>query len=103
MGNLYQNLFLKYPNPVFIETGSYYGQGIQKAIESGFKEIYSIELSDKYYNLCKNKFKDFKHVHIIQGDSCEVLGELIKIINQKITFWLDGHWSMEDTAKGNMN
>jgi len=98
---LTSNTFMKYKNTdYFIETGSYLGNGIQNAIDAGFKYIYSIELSDKYYNICKEKFSNNPNVTIIKGDSCEVLYDVIKNINEPITFWLDGHYSCEDTALG---
>ena len=49
-----KEIFQKYINNYFIETGSYLGDGIQQAIDAGFKNIISIELSDKYFNICKN-------------------------------------------------
>lgn len=94
------DLFRKYINPVFIETGSYTGEGIREAVEANFNKIYSIELSDKYFNMCCEKFKSNKNVHTIKGDSSIVLYDLIKDINENITFWLDGHCSEGDTAKG---
>ena len=39
--------FKKYPNPVFVETGSLMGDGIQQALEAGFQKVISIELSEK--------------------------------------------------------
>lgn len=92
--------FEKYPNPVFIETGSFMGDGINQAKEAGFKKIISIELSDKYFNMCKNRFIDDSSIEIVKGDSFKVLPSVIEPINEKITFWLDGHHSCEDTALG---
>ena len=37
---------------------------------------------------------------IFFGDSSEVLENITKDINHKITFWLDGHFSGDHTAKG---
>jgi hypothetical protein len=94
-------VFSKYPNPVFIETGSFTGDGIQAAIDAGFQTIISIELSDHFYNMCKNRFRENPNVHIIKGDSFKVLPDIIKNIDSRITFWLDGHFSGDHTAKGN--
>ena len=94
------DLFKKYLNPFFIETGSYIGDGIQEALDANFSEIYSIELSDKYFNISYERFKNNEKVHIIKGDSSILLYDLIKDINQNITFWLDAHCSEGDTAKG---
>jgi len=95
-----KELFKKYPNPIFIETGSLYGSGVQYAIEAGYEIIYSIELSPKLYNYCVKRFENYPHVYIIMGDSSDVLKELLPTINEPITFWLDGHYSGEGTALG---
>lgn len=94
------NIFKKYPNPVFIETGSYVGNGINNAIKAGFQSIVSIELSDKYCNICRDRFQAFNNVSIVKGDSFEVLPHILKKIDVPITFWLDGHHSCGDTALG---
>jgi hypothetical protein len=87
-------------NPVFIETGSYLGDGIQFAIDAGFEKIISIELSEFHYNHCVNRFKNNKNVKIIFGDSSEKIYESIVNIDSNITFWLDGHYSCGNTAFG---
>lgn len=93
-------VFKKYPNIVFIETGSYLGDGIQQALSAGFQNIISIELSDKYHSISTNRFINKPNVKVIKGDSYKVLPDIIKDINTNITFWLDGHYSCEDTALG---
>lgn len=85
-------LFKRYAyNNFFIETGSYEGNGISAAIESGFKTIISIEITPQYYEYCKTKYKDNKGVLLVLGDSSKILKNVIKKINQPITFWLDAH------------
>lgn len=84
-------VFKKYLNDMFIETGSYLGDGIQQALNAGFQNIISIELSDKYYSISTNRFINNHNIKIIKGDSYKVLPDIIKDINTNITFWLDGH------------
>ena len=92
------NIFNKYNyNSYFIETGSYYGGGIEFAIEAGFKNIISIEITQKYYELCKEKFKNNKNVKIVLGDSVKELGNILSKINKPVTFWLDGHYTEPST------
>lgn len=93
-------IFKKYLNDMFIETGSYLGDGIQQALNVGFQNIISIELSDKYYSISTNRFINNHNIKIIKGDSYKVLPDIIKDINTPITFWLDVHYSCEDTALG---
>ena len=89
----------KYLNPVFVETGTYYGEGVSAAIEAGFNKIISIEVSKSICESSQEKFKDFKNVQIFNGDSTKSLWGLIENIDERITFLLDAHnlsWS-DDT------
>lgn len=95
-----QSVFRKYLNDVFVETGSFLGDGIQQALEAGFKNVISIELADKYFQHCQSRFENDQRVKIVKGDSGIVLLDVIRFINQPITFWLDGHHSCGDTALG---
>jgi hypothetical protein len=70
------------------------------ALQAGFNEIYSIELSKKYSEICRDRYHTNHRVHIIEGDSAKVLYSVIEGIKERITFWLDGHNSGEDTAMG---
>jgi len=95
-----KDLFQKYMNPIFIESGTYYGDGVQMALDAGFETVYSIELDEKLYVYCVDRFKDKANVHIIFGDSHLVLDDLLSKITSPSTFWLDGHWAGEGTARG---
>jgi len=92
-----KGLFAKYPNRIFIETGSMGGDGIQQALDEGFEIVYSIELAEKWYEHCVERFKKSPNVHLILGDSGEKLEVLMRLINDPVTFWLDGHEGAEST------
>ncbi len=95
--------FKSFPNKVFLETGSYLGDGIQAALDANcFEDIYSIELSSKYYEICKHRFIGNSKVHLFLGDSIIVLPELLKVINDPCTFWIDAHFSGGKTACGDI-
>lgn len=100
MGLKNTSIFRKNLNPYFVETGSYIGEGIMFALHAGFKKIISIEIADKYYDICANRYASNKNVTIIKGDSAYMLFDAIKDINENITFWLDGHHSCGDTGLG---
>lgn len=85
------NIFKKYPNPIYIETGAMEGNSIQFAIEAGFKTIYSIELNEKWYYHCWERFFNYPNVHLIYGNSYFMLDWLLHKINEPVTFWLDAH------------
>ena len=89
----------KYDLQTFVETGTYLGEMIN-AQKNNFKQIYSIELDLKLYENAKNKFKDFNHIEILQGDSGEILKSLLPKIKEPSLFWLDAHYSAGFTARG---
>lgn len=89
----------KYNSQCFIETGTLYGDMVRYATSLGiFKKIYSIELSDFYFNRAKNRFRNTLNVDIRHGDSGKVLPKLLEEINDAVIFWLDGHYSGSNTA-----
>jgi len=90
--------FTPFINPVFIETGSYAGDGIKAAMKAGFERIFSIELSDHYYNLCQQRYGKERNVYLFHGDSTNILPKLLCVLNGPITFWLDAHWCGDVTA-----
>lgn len=94
------DVFILYRNAYLVETGSWVGDGVEAALDKGFEEIHSIELSPYYYSMCTEKFKNFPNVHIWFGDSGAILKDVIGPINEPITFWLDGHWCGDEVADG---
>lgn len=98
-----QEMLLEYRNRyntgILVETGTYYGD-MTWAQRNNFHEIYSIELSKEFSEFAKKRFKKNPHIKIIQGDSGKIMSTLIKDIHEKALFWLDGHYSGGDTARG---
>lgn len=92
--------FKQFPNKYFVETGSLIGEGIQRALHAGFSHVYSIELSQQFFDECKQKFAKNPEVELFLGDSGKILYDVIKDIDSSITFWLDGHHGGGTTAKG---
>lgn len=84
---------------VFIETGTADGNGVDIAIKSGFKKIYSIELNPKLHEKCVEKFNDEKYqeydceVNLICGSSEIELPKILETIEEPFILWLDAHWS----------
>jgi len=96
-------VFLKFSNKYFIETGSYQGDGIQQALDAKFQEIYSIELAPCHYEYSMKRFCSCSNVHLRFGDSAQILSEVLREIDAPATFWLDGNYSGGTTAKGQTN
>lgn len=84
--------FKKFPNKYFVEVGSFKGDGIERALQAGFSQVYSIEISEQFFNKCKKRFSKKPQVKLFLGDSAKILYKSIKKIDESITFWLDGHY-----------
>lgn len=85
--------------PIFIETGTHLGKTI-KEINSLFKEIHTIEISNIFFDKAAKNLSTFSNVNLHLGDSSIVLQDILKNCNENIIFWLDGHFSGGDTGKG---
>ena len=93
--------FINFKNgiDVFVETGTFHGEGVMNAINSGFKKIYSVEIYEPLWEENINRFKDNENVKIIFGDSSKILYKVLSEINEPILFWLDGHHCGENTGQ----
>jgi protein-L-isoaspartate O-methyltransferase len=75
-----------------VETGTYLGDMIE-AQRDYFEQIYSIELSPELAERAKERFRQYPHIEIIQGDSGQRLAEVVSRLNGPALFWLDGQYS----------
>ncbi|MEN9919974.1 MAG: hypothetical protein RL662_2410 [Bacteroidota bacterium] len=96
MINKYRNL---YNTHTLVESGTYMGDMVW-AQRNNFKKIYSIELSKDFVIQARKRFKNTPHIEIIQGDSGKIMATLIKELPERTLFWLDGHYSAGETARG---
>ena len=86
---------------VFIETGTYKGKMVY-AVMPHIGRIYSIELDETHYQNARRRFAGYPNIHIIQGQSGEVLPQVLKTIDKPCLFWLDAHYSRGSTAKADI-
>jgi hypothetical protein len=84
---------------VFIETGTYKGKMVY-AVMPYISQICSIELDKAHAERAQRRFAGYDNIQIIQGQSGEVLPELLEGIHTGCLFWLDAHYSGGSTAKG---
>lgn len=80
-----------------VETGTFLG-GTMYALKDKFDTLYSIELSPTLAANAIKRFRKSPHIHILQGDSGEVIRDLVLTLNAPALFWLDGHYSAGVTA-----
>ena len=83
---------------VLVETGTCLGDMVD-AEKKCFDHIYSVELSEKLWKDAKKRFRRYKHIDILQGDSRKVLGDIVSHLDQPAIFWLDAHYSGGITAR----
>lgn len=94
-----KNYFKEFLNPIFIETGSYRGDGIQLAIDAGFDKIISIDIDNENSKFCASRFdlnNKSSPIFLFTGDSPKVLKQVLPGIHQRCTFWLDAHSMLEE-------
>jgi hypothetical protein len=86
-----------------IESGTLGGETIIN-LQPYFRTLHTIELSQHYYEYFDQIKEDKKYQNVINhfGDTAKVLPTILKTLSSrnKVIFWLDGHYSSYDTAKG---
>jgi hypothetical protein len=92
----------RFHSDVLIETGTYFGDTIE-AVKNNFTDVYSIELSPELHKRAKDRFGSDPRVHLLLGDSGELLKKILPTIARTPLFWLDAHYSEGITAKGTID
>ncbi len=92
----------EYSVRILVETGTYRGEMVY-AQRNYFEKLISIELSEELYDIARKRLKNIKNIRLIKGDSSKILVDLINEIDQPAIFWLDGHYSGFETAKGDLD
>ncbi len=89
----------QYNLKIFVETGTYHGDMLE-VLKNEFGLLYSVELSHDLFLKAKEKFRKTRHIKLIQGDSGVELKKIVKELKKPALFWLDGHYSGGETARG---
>ena len=90
--NLY-DILERYKTDVFIETGTFQGHSVARALAIGYKAIYSCEINQERFMDCLDKFHKDEQVRLYFGDSLHALPLILKDLDARATFWLDAHMS----------
>lgn len=88
----------EYDLSILVETVTYMGEMVE-ALRGSFGKVYSIELSESFAQRARQYFRSQKNVKIIQGDSGDVIAALLHEIDKPALFWLDRHYSADNTAR----
>jgi hypothetical protein len=82
-----------------IETGTYRGEGTRRLAEL-FPRVVTIELSPQYHRAAIAALRHLSNVEFRLGRSADCL-EALAHERLPTLYWLDAHWSAEDTAGEN--
>lgn len=85
-------LFQKYSDyaKVFIETGTFTGDGIQCALDAGFEKVYSCDINSEYVENAKEKYKNYD-VTVENLESQDFLNKILPTIDERVVIFLDAH------------
>lgn len=84
---------------ILVETGTFKGEMVE-AMKGEFEKVYSVELAKDFHRKAVERFRPDPHVDILHGDSGKVFAELVPKLDRPTLFWLDGHYSAGNTARG---
>ena len=90
-------LFEKYKSDftVFFETGTHLGTSVQAAYDLGFERIVSIEIQERFYDYCMQRFQPldaWEQIKLFLGRSEDNIEKLtLEWVNGRALFWLDAH------------
>ncbi|MFN0055337.1 MAG: hypothetical protein ACKV0T_24590 [Planctomycetales bacterium] len=76
----------------FVETGTHLGISVRAALGVGYREVFSIEISDEFFGTARLAFQDDPRVRLFHGSSPKLLPQVI-VPDVLTTFWLDAHYS----------
>jgi hypothetical protein len=83
---------------VFIETGCWKGDGVEKALLSGFEQVYTCDINPDFISEAKEKFKG-KNVIAEVEESQVFLEKVLSKIDEKVMIFLDAHFMPFDETR----
>lgn len=89
----------RYRLRTFVETGTFYGDTVA-AIRSQVDNVVTIEISQLLAADARRRFEGDEHVRVLEGDSGNLLPEVLNCLEHPTLFWLDGHYSEGVTGRG---
>jgi hypothetical protein len=78
---------------VFVETGTFRGDGVQRALDAGFQIVESIESDLKLYDAAAERFFDNDNVYLHYGPSEWWMQCICDGYEEPVVFFLDAHYS----------
>jgi hypothetical protein len=93
-GRLFDYKEFRQYSDTFCETGNAAGDGLQRALDAGFKYIMGVEAQEMYYDMCLGRFKNKGNILLFLGKSISELPYILEMRkNNSMIFYLDAHVS----------
>ena len=73
-----------------IETGTWYGDGINAAFEAGYQKVYSCDINQEKIDMANEKFAD-KNLTTLCKSSESALEKFLSEIDEPVVIFLDAH------------
>jgi hypothetical protein len=89
---LFISILPKTHSKLLVETGTFRGDGVKKALQNGFTEVHSIELDYTLFAMNTKTFSASPRVHLYHGDSGTVLRTVMNKITESAVVFLDAHY-----------
>ena len=96
VASLVQALQKTFDLRTFIETGTFLGDSAAWASQR-FERVYTIERSEDLWQRAQQRLAPLDNVTCLWGDSRQALKSLTTTAQERTLFWLDAHWSGDDT------
>ena len=87
---------LKFSN-ILVETGTSAGDGVVRALGAGYVEVRSVELSERWYRYCVDKFAGDDRVRLYCGRSENMIAKMLEGLDRCVVV-LDAHPAGPHTA-----
>lgn len=84
---------------VFVETGTFQADMVY-GLRASFARLVTIELDKGLHAKAAERMRPWPHVEVLQGDSGEMLRQVLKSLDEPAVFFLDAHYSGGITASG---
>lgn len=76
---------------IFIETGTWQGDGILKGTSAGFETIYTCDIDPELVERAKIIYSQHPNLHVVNNYSHLFLEEIIPTIEEECLIFLDAH------------
>ena len=91
------------PLEVLVETGTFEGDTVAQVREL-FATLYTVELSEKYFEISRQRFFRDPAIHVSKGHSPDWLKQLVpRLKDQPVLYWLDAHWCVAEQTAGEIS